>query len=681
MRKYALAAALLAPALLAPPSPARAGDDDPPAVRSEVDEAVGRVYPTLVRIHVVWLDYGGGREQKYEASGSGAIISPEGLVVTNHHVAGRATLITCTLSDRQEVRAKLVGTDAMADIAVLKLDLEDRRDPKAPVPVAVFGDSDALRVGDPVLAMGCPLAISQSVTRGVVSNRDMMIPRFFGGSMEMDGENVGGVVKWIGHDAVIFPGNSGGPLVNFRGEIVGINEIGLGLGGAIPSNLAKKIVDEIVAHGEVRRSWLGVMIQPLLRASGLDRGVLLSSVVGGSPADRAGLRSGDVITSFDGQAVVARFDEEIPAVNRLFLETPVGREVSVTYLRAGAEATARMTTEARGKARGEEKEFGPWGITGRDITALAAIELQRPPNSGVRVSSLRDGGPAEEAKPPLQWGDILTEVDGKRIETIEDLARVTADLTKGKEEPVPTLVSFDRRRERLLTVVKVGPEPEDRSTEARKAWFPSAFQVLTTQLAEKLGLPGKKGVRVTQVYAGTTVEAAGIRVGDVLTALDGDEINASQPEDGQVFPHMVRARKIGSKVDLTVWREGKEITLPLELPARPPEGRELASYKDRTFDYTVREVSFKDRVDNKWGTDVRGVYVSAVESGGWAAFSGLGEGDLVMAVDGIAVETPAAVKERMAAVVKAKPRQVVFHVRRGLQSSFVEVVPAWEGGK
>src|SRR5439155_5747850 len=131
----------------------------------------------------------------------------------------------------------------------------------APVPVAAFGDSDSLRVGDRVMAMGSPLALSQSVTLGIVSNKDLILPERFLGSFELDGENVGSLVKWIGHDAQIFPGNSGGPLVNLKGEIVGINEIALGLSGAIPSSLAKSVVRDLEGCGECRRSWIGLEVQ------------------------------------------------------------------------------------------------------------------------------------------------------------------------------------------------------------------------------------------------------------------------------------------------------------------------------------------------------------------------------------------------------------------------------------
>src|SRR5262249_36648980 len=153
----------------------------------------------------------------------------------------------------------LVGSDALADIAIIRLQ-SDAMGKDKPLPVASFGDSDRLKVGDRVLAMGSPRALSQSVTMGIVSNLEMTLPRMTFGSFRLDGEEVGSLVKWIGHDAQIFPGNSGGPLVNLDGQIIGINDISAGLGGAIPGNLAREIADQLIQYGEVKRSWLGVSV-------------------------------------------------------------------------------------------------------------------------------------------------------------------------------------------------------------------------------------------------------------------------------------------------------------------------------------------------------------------------------------------------------------------------------------
>ncbi|MBT7405130.1 MAG: trypsin-like serine protease, partial [Opitutae bacterium] len=207
-------------------------------------EAVENVYPAIVRIEVVSEQGSSGRMMKSRATGSGVIISKDGRVVTNHHVAGKATRITCRLHNGEEVMADLLGADPMTDLAVLRLRMEDRPTKSRPLTVANFGDSDKVEIGDVCFAMGSPAGLSQSVTRGIVSNVALISP--YKGSFRLDGENVGELVRWLGHDAIIFPGNSGGPLVNEKGYIIGINEVGIGsLGGAIPSNLARTVSKEL----------------------------------------------------------------------------------------------------------------------------------------------------------------------------------------------------------------------------------------------------------------------------------------------------------------------------------------------------------------------------------------------------------------------------------------------------
>ncbi len=340
--------------------------------RPEIEAAVAAVNPALVKIHVVEVEYNAGREVKTEASGSGAIFSKEGHVITNHHVAGNAKQIICVLADKEEIDADLVGTDPLTDISVLKLRPLTRRE----FPTIKFGDSDALRVGDPVLAMGSPLALSQSVTRGIVSNTAMVVPDLFWPlRFEIDGEDVGSVVRWIGHDAKIAGGNSGGPLVNMQGEVVGINEISFGLSGAIPGNLAKTVAEQLRLHGKVERAWLGVDAQPLLRSMDSDRGVLVSGVDPGSPAEKAGIKSGDVLLSIGGQDVNARVPEDLPSFNLLVAGLPIGKETSLVLLRKGAKETIPVTPQERESAWQKERELEAWG------SPRATSPMRRPRNS------------------------------------------------------------------------------------------------------------------------------------------------------------------------------------------------------------------------------------------------------------------------------------------------------------
>jgi serine protease Do len=239
------------------------GADTSSSIREQIDRAIARVKPALVRIRVVSDEYRDGREVKVQEVGSGAIITKDGYLITNHHVAGHAARMFCTLWNREEIEADLVGTDPLTDIAVLKLRPEKPRTFTS----AVFGDSSRMRVGDTVLAMGSPMALSQSVTLGILSNTEMVMPAFFGpgGQFRLDGEDVGSLVRWFAHDAAIYGGNSGGPLINLNGEIVGINEISYGLSGAIPGNLARTIAMELIVKPKRARAGRAAAVQAVAR--------------------------------------------------------------------------------------------------------------------------------------------------------------------------------------------------------------------------------------------------------------------------------------------------------------------------------------------------------------------------------------------------------------------------------
>src|SRR4051812_3281604 len=386
---------------------------------SLIVSALARISPSLVRIHVVTYGYEEGREVKREASGSGTIISPEGHVLTNHHVAGRTRSITCTLANREEIPADLVGTDPLSDIAIIKL----RPDKPRTFPAAHFGDASKLKVGDPVMALGSPLALSQSVTMGIVSNTEMIMPQLFWpfNRMTLEGEDVGSLVRWIGHDAAIFGGNSGGPLINMNGEIVGVNEISLGLAGAIPADLAKDVAFSIIKEGRVKRSWIGLDVQPLLKSSSLSTGALVGGAIEGSPAAKAGFQAGDIVTKVGDESVTVRFAEEIPLFNQAIMRLPLGKPVDVVVLRNGAAKTLHVTPAERESVEAPVSEVPLVGITASNLTAWSAKELKRDARDGIHVRTVRPGGPAAEGRPALDADDVIVEVDGKSVKNIEGL--------------------------------------------------------------------------------------------------------------------------------------------------------------------------------------------------------------------------------------------------------------------
>jgi serine protease Do len=511
-----------------------------------------------------------------------------------------------------------------------------------------------------------------------------MLPRALAGRFTLDGEDVGSLVKWIGHDAAIQPGNSGGPLVDLNGEVVGINEIGLGsMSGAIPSELAQQVARELIAHGKVKRSWIGAEFQPLLKrheqANPDARGVLVAGVVSGRAADAAGLKAGDLVLEVDGTPVTARFREELPAFTSLLLGKPVGEPLRMRVLRGQKELSLTVKTMPREEAAGRQTEAREWGLAVEPVTPALQIELQRPDTRGVLVTSVRPGGPGDQASPPLQARDVILEVGGVPTADLEGLSATTRSIVQGKDAPVPTLVLVERRNERVLSLVEVGLRtPQAPAGELRKAWLPVTTQVLTRKLATALGLKGKKGVRITQVFPGSSAETAGFRVGDVVTHIDGNVIEASEPHDAEVFDGMIRAYPRGAKAEFTVVREGKPAAVSAVLEQGPPPARDMRVYEDAQLEFRARDVSVFDRIRRRWPAEQGGALVAQVEAGGWAAVGGLREDDLITSVDGQPVAALDDLETQLKAAGKRKVKQIVLLVQRGVHTLFVELEPKWQ---
>jgi serine protease Do len=648
-------------------------------VAADLDRAVNQVYPALVRIHVVYENGEGGRMRKGRASGSGTIISPDGYILTNHHVAGRATRITCRLANREEIEAELIGTDPLCDLAIIKLDLSSRRDPKAKLPVAKFGDSDKLRIGDVVLAMGSPSGLSQSVTKGIVANTAMIMPSASG--FMLDGENVGELVRWIGHDAVIYHGNSGGPLVNLKGEIVGVNEIGIAtMGGAIPGNLAQAAAKELIAKGFIARSWIGLEVQPLLKQMTNGAGILVSAILPESPAKTAGIVAGDLITEVNGTPVAeSRAPEDVPVFNRLVLAAPVGSKLILKGLHHGSPAVWSLTTVSRERNEAREQEVSEWGLTVRDFTRISALENRRTSKRGVLVDSVRSGGPSEASKPALKSEDILTGVNGREIVDAAGLAQFTKEFTRALAEPKPVLVTFERDSQELATVIKIGPEivnqPPGRTA---RAWLGVETQVLTSELAEQLGLAGKKGVRVTQVSPDSPAKKAGIQKGDIFLKLDGQVIPAGTLSDQELFQNLIYEYKVGSEIELAGLRSEKPLTLTATLDHQPKPASELAEWKDEQFQFKARDISYNDRVNDMLADDIKGVRIVTVERAGWTALAGLSSGDILISIADQPTASIDSLKKILAQLRERKPPRVRFFIQRGIHTRYLEIEPRWE---
>ncbi len=375
----------------------------------------------------------GQRPRPQRGVGSGFIVDDEGYIVTNNHVVEGADGVEITLDDGTTYDAELVGTDPQTDLALLKID------PRGELTALSFGDSDGIEVGDWVVAVGNPFGLGGSVTAGIVSARGRNI-------------NAGPYDDFIQTDAAINRGNSGGPMFNLDGEVIGINTAifspsggSIGIGFAIPSNLAEPIIAQLKDSGAVERGWLGVMVQhvtpELAEAMGLDspRGALVANVVEGGPADAAGLRQGDVILDFAGTEIT-----EMRDLPRVVANTEVGRSVEVRIWRNGE--TAREEVEigklqpqqASRQARPGQPQPSPESAVseslGADLARLDAetrARFELPGDSqGVVILEVQPDGPAAAAG--LRPGDLIRRIDGEQVDSPNQVSDALSEAASGQ---------------------------------------------------------------------------------------------------------------------------------------------------------------------------------------------------------------------------------------------------------
>lgn len=359
------------------------------------------------------------QKQKVEGQGSGFIIDKKGLILTNNHVVAGGGELTVKLSDSREFKAEVVGTDPRSDVAVIKL--KDLKSNLSDTEVAVLGNSDDIEVGDYAIAIGNPFGLERTVTQGIISFKGRSgLPIAGGGPMYQD---------FIQTDASINFGNSGGPLTNIRGEVIGINTAinpaGQGIGFAIPINMARNVADQLIATGKVVRGYLGVHPQELTAdlAEGLGLksagGVLIAKVAEGTPAEKAGLQDQDVILKFNGQEI-----PNVPKFQKIVAETKVGTKVKIVVFRDKKEKTitaeiGEMPGEAVAQAD-QDKQDKPWlGI--KEVIAVSSEEARSAgikDQEGVIIKSIESGSAADDAG--LKTGDIIKKIDGQIVRTVKD---------------------------------------------------------------------------------------------------------------------------------------------------------------------------------------------------------------------------------------------------------------------
>ena len=642
-----------------------------------IDYAREAVYPALVNISVVGKQYQNGRLRKFPAAGSGVIVSPEGHVLTNYHVAGETTRITCKLPDGRVFDAEPIVLDPLTDLAVLQLQL-DVNGERATVPFAKLGDSDELKIGDDVLAMGNPQTLSSSMTRGIVANPTRVFTSFTGNEMdEVDlggGQRTGLFTRWIQHDALILGGNSGGPLVNLEGEVVGINDRGgSGMSFAIPSNLAADVLAKSLEHGRIERGWLGVSIKPIDKMDRMN-GALVTWVVEGSPADRAGLTAGDVITEIDGKPITVTSFEEVPLLLKKISDIQPGAPAPITWERNGEQMDGTVIADPLEDDLGEQDEAKPWGITVRDVTGQMALARRYPDANGVLVTGVRPGRPAEKAQPSINRGDVIVSVDGVTVDDIESFNKEIAELEAGDE----SLLEFRRGDAKLLTVIETD---EERNVvgggELPKAWLGVETQVLTKPVAKAIGLEGTRGFRITRVYPATEAERSGLQTGDVITAIEGGRLRASRAQDAAQLARRIETLPVETEAEFTVIRDGKESNLMIMMEPTPSSVSDSDTAEEETLEFSVRDPIFMDAIDNRWERQMNGVVVTNVVSGGWAALGGLQAGDLITSLNDEPITDVAGFKKVIEKIHKERPDVVKVFLLRNHRTNYIFIEPDW----
>lgn len=432
----------------------------PDASPANVLAVTQKVFPAVVRLDVAQESFRDGKRTLVRGIGSGVIFDGQGHILTNYHVAGRAVEIFVTLANKERVRGRLVGDDHWTDLAVVQMDMDEVQKKNFQFVYAELGTSHQLVPGQDVIAIGTPFGLARTLTLGVVSNTERT---FYPDRQDIEGYETGDFSNWIQMDTPIAPGNSGGPLVDLSGRVVGVNTRGIqgqSLNFAVPIDTALPVVQQILASaepdrlGRVTRAYIGIDFRPLQDLESfysieLNTGALISTVDRGSPAFKAGLRAQDILLAINDQPVNVRFPEEISAVKHLIATLPLDEDVKLTVRRAAEKLDLTLRPVKLESRQGEERELAKWGLSVRDVTLPLSIERRLDDDLGAIVTSVQTGFPAQQAD--LQPGDVIRKINNQPVNDLDALLDVYASLADADQ----VLVESQRGRGVRSTLLKI----------------------------------------------------------------------------------------------------------------------------------------------------------------------------------------------------------------------------------
>ncbi|MCK4224776.1 MAG: trypsin-like peptidase domain-containing protein [candidate division Zixibacteria bacterium] len=407
------------------------------------------IKPSVVHIEVVKKT----GQIKYKSLASGLIVDREGFVLTNEHVVDDAKSITVTLPSKIEYPAEIIGTDKQTDLALIKIKTEEE------LLVAKLGNSDEVEVGEWVIAVGNPYGFDRTVSFGIVSGKGRVLP-----NLPIENQLIN---DFIQTDAAIDPGSSGGPLVNLKGEVIGLNSIGFGRGQGftIPINIANEVKNKLLASGTIQRGWIGIAIQPLSRDYARYfnnpqlEGVLISDIISDSPAEKAGLLPGDVVVEYNEEKISAEKEEDLNKFQVLVSQSEAGKPAHLKIVRGGIDTSITVKISEQPKVKADEFET-QLGFTVKEITDVIYRQYMLEDKEGVLVSFVEVGGVAGTAL--LEDGDVIKKVEGLEIKSLADFKKSLHQVKERKQ------IMLTVKRGKNKRFVLLLPEEKSTSTERKE---------------------------------------------------------------------------------------------------------------------------------------------------------------------------------------------------------------------